>query len=674
MQGNTHPEAIPAFDLGRVNDDLPLEHLLLQLRRSPEQEQALHRLLTDLYDPNSERYHQWIGPTAFGQAFGVAQEDIATLRGWLESHGLRVNAVYPSGMVMDISATAGQLTETFHAEMHLYSRRGRVPKVHMANATDPLVPSALAAVVVGIVSLHDFRPHPMIHNVSAVRRNGVRGGWMRVDTSPAFSFPYQGREQYVVGPQDFATIYNVRPLWMQSSHITGRGESIAVVEDSNMLKSDWITFRAAFGLASFGGTLSQVHPAPPSGANNCSNPGRNGDESEAALDAEWASAVAPGASIVLASCANTATTFGGLIAAQNLLNSPTPPPIISMSYGACESDLGAAGNAAYYHTWQQAAAEGVSVFVATGDSGAAGCDAGSYATRGIAASGFASTPYNVAVGGTDFQDFIEGSIGAYWTAANRTGLESARSYIPEIPWNDSCASNLLAQHLGYPSGTAFCQSKAARPDFIDIAAGSGGPSAVYVKPAWQAGVIGIRGDGKRDVPDVSLFAADGLYAHALLFCMSDTQFGGIPCIYTSPTDAVLNSAGGTSFVAPAFAGIQALVNQRTGRRWGNPNPVLYKLAAAEYGSQVQPNVRNLAVCNATNGVTIGKTCVFQDVTRGSNAVVCKGNRNCFRPAGDIYGVLSSSSAVLGAAYTSGTGWDFATGLGSVNVTNLVTKW
>jgi subtilase family serine protease len=149
----------------------------------------------------------------------------------------------------------------------------------------------------------------------------------------------------------------------------------------------------------------------PSGTNNRTNPGVNGNEFEAILDAEWATAAAPGAAIKLASCADTSTTFGGLIAFQNLINeSGTPPAIVSISYSECETENGASANAAFNSAYQQAVTEGVSVFVAAGDAGGALCDIdASSATHGINVSGFASTPYNVAVGGTDFGDTYAGS-------------------------------------------------------------------------------------------------------------------------------------------------------------------------------------------------------------------------------------------------------------------------
>jgi subtilase family serine protease len=492
-----------------------------------------------------------------------------------------------------------------------------------------------------------------------------------------------GAYQLVV-PADLATIYNLNPLF--GAGYSGQGQTIVVIEDTNVYTtSDWTTFRSTFGLSSYSsGSFAQVHPAPGSGANNCSNPGVNGDDGEAILDAEWASAAAPSAAIELASCSDTNTTFGGLIALQNLLNeSSTPPAIVSISYGECEAYNGASANAAYGSAYQQAVSEGVSVFVSSGDEGAASCDADeSSATHGIGVSGFASTPYNVAVGGTDFGDSYANTNNSYWNTSNTSTYGSALSYIPEIPWNDSCASTLIASYEGYGAtygSSGFCNSVNGE-GFLTVVSGSGGPSGCatgtpstsgvvsgtckgYGKPSWQS-IVGNPSDGVRDIPDVSLFAANGIWGHYYVFCWSDTANGGASCSGAPNTWA---GAGGTSFSSPIMAGIQALVNQKTGSKWGNPNPVYYQLAANEYGSSGNPS------CNSTSGNSVGNSCIFYDVTQGDMDVNCTGTNNCYTPSG-TNGVLSTSSSSYSDAYGATTGWDFATGIGTVNAYNLATNW
>jgi subtilase family serine protease len=654
LAGNTHPEATAANDRGIVADDLQLDHMLLQLRRPAEQQQALDKYVNDLTDLHSPNYHQWLTAKDFGEKYGLAAPDLTAITSWLESHGFTVNGVFTNNSLIDFSGTAGQVRQAFHTEIHNLDVDG---VKHIANMSDPKIPAALAEAVVGIISLHDFMPHPMY--------------------KPKTNYTLGGGE-FAVVPADLATIYNLNPLFTEG--VSGQGQTVVVIEDTNVFKmTDWNTFRTTFGLSTFtSGSFTLIHPTGP---NNCANPGVNGAEGEAILDAEYASAAAPSAAIEMASCADTATTFGGLIAVENLVNTTPAPSIMSISYGVCEANTGAAGNAAFSAAYEQAASESASVFVAAGDEGAASCDADqSKSTHGIGITGWGGTPYNVAVGGTDFGDTFAKTTGTYWNTTNTATFGSAKSYIPEIPWNDSCASQLLTTFEGstVPYGTSgFCNSTIGKEGFLTTASGSGGQSgcatgkpsvsgvvggtcAGYAKPSWQTGVIGIPSDGVRDIPDVSLFAANGVWGHFFLFCDSD----GGGCTGT-PNN--WDGAGGTSFASPILAGMQALVNQKTGSSQGNPNPTYYSLAATEYGTTGSTS------CNSSLGNAVGTGCIFYDVTQGDMDVNCTGTNNCYNPGG-TNGVLSTSNAAYQPAYVTGTGWDFATGIGTVNAFNLVNAW
>jgi subtilase family serine protease len=666
LKGNTRPEAIPANDLGQVEDSQPLEHMLLLLNRTVAQQAALDAYTASLSEKSSPNYHQWLTAQQIGARYGVAQADVDQVTGWLTSHGLTVNVVYPNNVLIDFSGTAAQVREAFATEIHRYDVNG---VRHIANSSDPKIPAALAPVVAGIVSLHDFMPHPM-HKMRS-----------------EYTFTSGGYSYYAVTPPDMATIYNLNPLF--AAGYTGAGQTIVVIEDTNVYSTaDWTTFRSTFGLSGYtSGSFTQVHPAPKSGTNNCTNPGVVvGNDGEAILDAEYSSAAAPNAAIELASCKDTSTTFGGLIALENLLSeSSTPPAVVSISYGECEAGDGATANAAFNTTYEQAVTEGVSVFVSSGDEGAASCDADeSKATHGIAVSGWASTPYNVAVGGTDFGDGYAGTETTYWNSSNTSTYGSAKSYIPEIPWNDSCASALIAKIEGYSTtygSSGFCNSRTGEEDFLTTGSGSGGPSGCatgsastsgvvsgtckgYAKPSWQS-LVGVPADGVRDLPDVSLFASNGVWGHYYVFCYTDKAGGGAPCTGAPSGWA---GAGGTSFSSPILAGMQALVTQKWGRQ-GNPNPIYYKIAAAEYGTS------GSSTCNSSNGNAVGSSCVFYDVTQGDMDVNCTGSHNCYLPSGRN-GVLSTSTSSYAPAYKSGTGWDFATGIGTVNAYNLVfsTSW
>ena len=656
LAGNTRPEANAQNDRGKVADTFAVPHMLLQLQRSPEREQALRSFIDQQHDSTSPNFHRWLTADQFGQLYGPAPQDIEVVSDWLRTSGFTVNTVYPSGMSIDFSGTAGQVLAAFKTEIHRLSVDG---KDHIANISDPQIPEALAPVVTGIVSLHDFRPYSMKM------------------PSPKYRIEFE-----IVVPDDLATIYDLKPAF--AAGYTGKGQTIAVIEDSNLYNTeDWNIFRRVFGLSGYtAGSLSTINPAPPHGTSNCADPGANPDDGEATLDAEWASAAAPDAKIEVVTCGDTTTTPGFVIAAQNIINASAPPAIISISYGFCEAVTGVALNAAYNSAYQQAVAEGVSVFVSAGDDGAAGCDRGyNAATHGIGVSSSGSTPYNVAVGGTDFADTSQHTNSTYWGPANSATYGSALSYIPEIPWNNSCAGSVLAVFSGYSVGygpAGYCGSSMAQQSgALNLVAGSGGPSGCatgvpaenfvvggsckgYPKPSWQKGVPGIPNDGVRDLPDVSLFAANGLWGHYYVFCFSDPSSGGSPCV-GAPDQ--WSGAGGTSFSSPIMAGIQALVNQKMGSAQGNPNPVYYKLAASSVASSV-----------------------FHSITTGDIVVNCSGEISCFgngfagRGRGepltvfDGNGGLSTASHTYRPAFAAGSGWNFATGLGSVDAYNLILNW
>jgi len=616
-----------------------------------------------LHDSNSANFHKWLTAEEFGAQFGSAPGDVEKITKWLESSGFTVNTVYPSGMTIDFSGTAGNVLNAFHTEIHKLSVGGAN---HIANMSDPKIPAALAPAVVGITSLHDFWPHKLMK---------PRAKYTAVDS--------YGNTDQAVTPADLATIYDLNAAF--AAGYTGMGQTIAVVEDADMYSSaDWSTFRSTFGLSTYtSGTLNTLHPAPPTGRTNCADPGTStGDDGETAADAEWASAAAPNAAIQVAACNNTTTTFGALIAIQNLVNKTGPPQIISMSYGECEAYNGAASNATYNSAFQQAVTEGISIFVSAGDEGAASCDAGlGSATHGIGVSAFASTPYNVAVGGTDFGDSYNGTNKKYWSTTNSATYGSAISYIPEIPWNDSCAGQLLAKVSGFATGygaNGFCGSDYAISNgFVAVAGGSGGPSGCatgtpaasgiangscqgYAKPSWQSGTAGNPNDGVRDIPDVSMFAADGIWGHFYIDCWSNVSEGGAPC---TGTPINWGGGGGTSFSSPIMAGIQALVNQKMGGAQGNPNPVYYKLAASSVSSSVFHTVNNGDIVQNCSGAINCFGTGFVGRGRGATPVAFDGN-----------GGLSTSTTSYAAAYAANGAWSFATGIGSVDAYNLILNW
>lgn len=684
LPGNVRSAANAENDRGAVARNKELTGLILQLKRSPDREAALDAYIASLNDAHSANYHKWLSAAALGAEYGPAQSDIAAVVDWMQAQGLIVTAVATTGMTITFSGTAAQVEAAFGTSIHNLAVDG---VNQIANVTEPSIPTALLGVVSGVASLNSFRPHQLHHNVHASHfdpRTGVETtSGLALTASgtvhPDYTYTSSGSTYQAVVPGDLATIYNLNPLF--TSGVSGQGQTIVVIEDTDVYSTtDWTTFRSKLGLSGYtSGTFTQVHPG------GCTDPGVNSADGEAILDAEWASAAAPSAAIVLASCADTQTTFGGLIALNNLINSANPPKIVSISYGESETENGASANAAYASSYKNAIAEGISVFVSSGDEGAASSDANAtHATHGITVSGFASTPYNVAVGGTDFGDTYAGTNSTYWNSTNTSTYASAKSYIPEIPWNDSCASQLLSTKSGYSTtyGTSgFCNSTTGKQYYLTTAAGSGGPSACatgspttsgvvsgsckgYAKPSFQSGIVGNPADSVRDIPDVSLFAANGVWGHYYVYCYTDTANGGSSCAGAPST---WSGAGGTSFASPIMAAMQALVNQKTGSAWGNPNPTYYNLARNEYGSTGNSN------CNSSNGASGTSGCVFYDVTQGDMDVVCTGKNGCYKPSG-TYGILSTSTTAAKPAYGTSTGWDFATGIGTVNATNLVNNW
>ena len=495
LRGNTHPLVRRAVDQGAAPASLPMERMILVLKRSAEQESALRALFDAQQTKGSASFHQWLTPQQFGKQFGPADSDIAAVEAWLESHGFKVDNVSNGRTAIEFSGTAGQVQNAFHTAIHGYQLNG---ETHWANASDPSIPTALAPAVAGVLSLHNFPRHAQL----TLRHAPPIALPSQDEASPLFTYVSGKDTYYGLGPTDFATIYNVLPLW--NAGIDGTGQTIAIVGETNIHLSDIANFRSQFGL-----------PAkPPNVILNGTDPGFSlGDEPEAVLDVSWSGAVAKNATIDLVASATTATALGVDLSALYIVDNDLAP-VMSESYGVCEAQLGNAGNAFYNALWQQAAAEGITVVIAAGDGGSAGCDnfnTASEASDGLAVSGFASTPYNVSVGGTDF-DQTAASAPNYWSATNNqaTGA-SALGYIPETPWNQSCAAQGAANCT--PGGSGF-----------NIVGGSGGPStcatsndgvcAGWPKPSWQTGP-GVPQDGVRDQPDVSMFASASMAAFTL---------------------------------------------------------------------------------------------------------------------------------------------------------------
>ncbi len=801
LKGNVLPVANSANDRGPVSTSRPMQDLVLVLSRGAEQQAAFDAYVESEYDSNSPNFHRWLTAEEIGNRFGPSLTDIATITSWLGSQGFSVSHTAQDRMSITFSGTAGQVQTAFRTSIHNLSVNG---VAHIANVTNPQIPAALAPVVVGIKQLHDFHPRPLHRVGNVVQFNSELGKWQRsgipattaaslsplasrgvasteaATPNPLFYSSSNGFVEEDVSPNDFATIYNVQPLWTGGN--TGASQTIAIVGTSDICigqsaapcssANDVSDYKTAFGLPAGKTPIIKVatgntDPGVCTSTSSTANCGI-GDLEENTLDVEVSGSVAPNAQVVLVTSAYTGSNDPIFQDAQYIeenINTSTEPVYhthqMSVSYGLCELFEGTSGNVTYYNLWQSAAAEGLAVFVASGDSGSPACDQGQdaygvpySAQGGLTVSGIASTPFNTAVGGTDFswcQPSINSqgnSVGCastnsspYWNNSNASNNSSAKGYVPEIPWNDTCENPIWAKFVE-SIATFYSASGVSTPEeacnyiqnnwysiwqtnnfsngamlagIVDTVGGGGGQSNCVVNngdtsnnptctttatsvntgsstvtlsgdgwpvPSWQTGVTGTSGLTSRAIPDVSLFSGDGGLDSATLICLSIAAGG-------TCSSSVLNNAleiGGTSVASPEMAGVMALVNQKWGAQ-GLPNKPFYQLAAMQTYSN----------CSAESSSTSGSaSCYFQSIDQGNNAMPCsigtsgaeggatRGSSgwnitatytgdhspNCtVVNSGDIIGTLVSSGTTPG--YSATAGFNMATGLGSLNVANVV---
>lgn len=493
LVSSVHPRVRPEADLGAAPEDVMISRMTMVLRRSAAQQAALEALLAAQQDPQSPEYHKWLTPDEFGVYFGFSQGDLNKLTGWLRQKGFVVDEIPKGRWTIVFSGTAGQVRAAFQTEIHYYDVEG---VRHRANATPLRIPEALSPVVDGVLGIHDFQP------VSTVRRAA----------HPDFG----DAVNHYLAPSDYAAIYNIAPLYAQG--IDGTGQTIAIVSRCNIDVANVQAFRALTGLNP---NITTVTIAAPPLPVQCSD----GDLAEAYFDAEWSGAIAKGAKITLFAAYNLSDS------ASYIVNNNVAP-VMNTSFGSCEADNQGGGNQFWSGLWQQASSHGITSLVSAGDTGAAGCDSAgsSFAVKGAGVNAICSTPYNVCVGGTEFNDFS--NTFQFWQLGRATG------YIPEQAWNES----------GSSGGSGLWAT-------------GGGFSTLYPKPAWQTGT----GSSWRGVPDVSLAAA----GHDGYFICADSSCNLSSFFY----------AYGTSLSTPSFAGLMALAVQKTGQRQGNANTALYALAS-----------------------------------------------------------------------------------------------
>jgi hypothetical protein len=664
-EGAVSGEVATAQDLGARDPSAAMEHMQLVLQRPQERQAAFDSEVVALHQRGNVSYHQWLTPETIGAEFGPSPTDIATLTQYLQSEGFTVNSVGKSGMFVDFSGTVAQVQASFHTEIHnlrMATGEERYAAVHEAQ-----LPEALTPLVAGFVSLGNIPPRtnrvPMRTPIQPRKAGAGQSNAQPDDTS--------GSSDYV-GAQDFYTIYNEAPL-ITGGTVNGSGVTVALLEETDINTADVTTFRTMMGVQPATPTLTVQHGA---GSVACGDPGitSKDEESEAALDTEWSGAVAPAASLLVMSCKTTSTS-GIFLSAEAVIDNNLATTM-SLSYG--NTEVGdASTNTFLSNLWEQATAQGETVVISTGDAGSANSRDQNKkdASHGLAVNGFASTAYNVAAGGTDFQDYyneLEGDSAFgradYWAATNSAGDSSALRYVAETTWNDTCASSILSYHFeGNTTPNALCDDTTNGPNYYATGGGGGGVSILQPRPSWQNGTVyGIPPTStynNRLLPDVSLFASNGIWTHALDYYQSDTS-------------SSMQQAGGTSFVAPQLAGVFALIAQSSKERLGQPNFVLYNMAGAEFGT-----TSYTGNCNGSGASGVGttstvpaSTCIFYDIQTSNNSQACSaGSGNCYSDSGS-YGILSTSTSAADPAYNAGEGYDLATGIGSLNIANLVNNW
>lgn len=580
-------------DAGRVPPGTKLQGISIVFSRSAAQEADLQALIAAQQNRASPLYHKWLTPDEFAARFGAADSDIAKVESWLEQQGFSVDGVSRSKNRITFSGTVEQVEAAFSIELHNYKVNG---ETHFAPSGDISVPAALSPVVKTVTNLSSFRPKPH-HRLRAPQSTA----------KPKFTSSQSG--DHFLTPKDVATIYDINSAY--NAGYTGADQSIAIVGQSAIVLSDIEKFQSAAGLSTKDPTLILV---PGSGSATV----YSDDEAESDLDLEYSGGIATGATIYFVYVGNNLNY--GVFDSLNYAVDNETAPVISVTYGACETAWSSTDYSTLNDIFEQAATQGQSVIVAAGDNGSSDCHGETGLTtaqqEALAVDFPASSQYVTGMGGTEFPSAdVSSSNTTYWESASGSDvISSALSYIPEQVWNDDSSSSGLAS-------------------------GGGGVSSLTARPSWQTGVTGIPSGSYRLVPDISLDSSPDNAGY--LYCSSDSATeitGSCSHGFRDTNDDYLTVAGGTSFAAPIFAGMLAIINQKLDSSGqGVINSTLYTMAA--------------------NSTTYASA--FHDITSGSNECT----------AGSSY--CSSAGA---SEYPATTGYDEASGLGSVDFYNLLEAW
>jgi subtilase family serine protease len=662
LQNHVSPFVQPRYEQGLIDSSTPLRITML-FTPTAAQRGALQKLLADQQDPKSSSFHKWLTPEQYADRFGISQNDIDKVTAWLESQGLKITYVARGRDSVSFSGDAAQVQIAFKTEIHNYNVNG---EMHFSNATAPMIPAALSGIVGGFRGLHNFVPKSMIvpHNANSTILH------------PDYTFTTTGGTFTALAPGDLATIYDITPLYQATPTVDGTGQKLVIVGQTDIHLADLTFFRSDFSLSAITGCTTNTTTDVITACDTTNfqlvipktavDPGVNaGDLSESDLDIEVSGSVARNAKIIFVT---SDFKSGGVSNSTSWAIDNNLAPVISISYGLCEAYATPPSLTTQDVEFQKGASEGISIFAASGDAGAATCDASvfggdSVATLGLSVSYPASSPEVTAVGGTEFN---EGN-GTYWGATNGANGGSVltngpmNGYIPELAWNDTAAAGGLNGTGGGPSNCVNGMGNPVTVNGFPFVVCKAPPAGGFAKPAYQTALTPA--DSVRDVPDISFSASN--FNDPYIVCTAQSEIPGDPNVSTSTCVSGITTAlvtygsafGGTSTSTPVAAGMAALLNQYLGiGRLGNMNTELYKL----FGSNP----------SAFHDILAGTSTLTGDTS--DNIVPCSGATPSFEPAALQCPAAMGKNGTFG--YTAGPGYDPVTGLGTIDFNTLFVAW
>jgi len=550
-----------ATDAGPTDATQPVTvSLILKVRDAD----GLEQFVAQTQDPGSNRYHRFLSVSDFVDRFAPSDHDIKKIKQYLNQNAITVTDVYADHLVIKATGTVAAFNAVFSADLHDYDDHGHKHHRPHHQPSIPLLLKDLLYVVAGLDESATYKPHSVNGNVAvpfAARQAVLPAGNTTATGVPG---------SYTVG--DVANLYNVNPLYAQ--HIDGRGRTIGIATLASFLPSDAYAYWNAIGLTVKPNRITQVHV---DGGGVVSGPAGSGETS---LDVEQSGGLAPQANIVVYDAPNSDAGFIDVFyraASDNLVDtlSVSWGNAEALYYAAVEGGVDYTGELkAFHQAFLESAAQGISLFAASGDAGAYDLNRGQGFMTALTVDAPGNDPAITSAGGT--------TVPATMDFGGPTPLVVAHEQV----WGWSYLATYFATVLGrditsllFPTG------------------GGGGVSTFWAKPEYQAHTPGMQltaanqtvtldlGNNQtqflmalpanfagRNVPDVSLDA--------------DPETGFL--VYSTPDDAanpLFGYYGGTSFVAPQLNGITALLGQAAGGRLGLINPMLYRFQhQAGYGA------------------------------------------------------------------------------------------